>query len=500
MTSQKKSCDWNTTSELYLEYHDKEWGVPVFDDKKHFEFLVLESAQAGLSWLTILKKRENYRKAYDGFDPKKVARYSEKKKAALLANPGIIRNRLKIEASINNAKHFLEIQKEYGSFSRYIWSFPKGKQINGDWKTLSEIPATTPLSDAISADLRKRGFRFLGSTIIYAHLQATGIVNDHITSCFRHKEVKRNFSLNSKVLGILAILLVFILNFSCMGKKDNNLPAGNENGLPTQDQAGPLQELPDLADTIARFSRELARKDIHPDSEAYVEDFLRWFFGEAGIPDRIAYKAATSVLESPAFFMEFFEILNQDPYTYFLVDKKHPLPDNYEPDDLVPLKAGKFLLARDGLLLRKIALDALEEMADAAAEDGITFTIGSTYRSAEYQAQVYAREVEAYGRETADRQSARPGTSQHQLGLVIDLSPIDDAFVNTPASGWLTQNAGRFGFSLSFPDGYEEVTGYRYESWHYRYVGKDLAIFINNYFEGIQQYALQFINAWQEQP
>jgi len=184
-----KRCEWCLGSELYMEYHDKEWGTPVFDDRKHFEFLVLESAQAGLSWITILKKRENYRKAYDGFDPVKVACYNEKKKAALLTNPGIIRNRLKIEASINNAVHFLEIQKEFGSFSKYIWSFSKGKQITGKWKTLGELPAKTELSDRISADLKKRGFKFIGSTIIYSYLQAMGVVNDHITSCYRYKEL-----------------------------------------------------------------------------------------------------------------------------------------------------------------------------------------------------------------------------------------------------------------------------------------------------------------------
>jgi len=183
-----KRCDWCTGSELYMKYHDKEWGTPVFNDRKHFEFLVLESAQAGLSWITILKKRENYRKAYDGFDFKKVARYGDKKKKELLNDSGIIRNRLKIEASINNAARFLEIRKEFGSFSDYIWSFTKGKQIKGKWKTLSDIPARTELSDRISADLKKRGFKFLGSIIIYSHLQATGIVNDHITGCFRYKE------------------------------------------------------------------------------------------------------------------------------------------------------------------------------------------------------------------------------------------------------------------------------------------------------------------------
>jgi DNA-3-methyladenine glycosylase I len=185
-----KRCEWSDGSELYTNYHDLEWGVPVFDDHKHFEFLVLESAQAGLSWITILKKRENYRKAYDGFDPKKVARYGEKKKAALLADAGIVRNRLKIEASITNAQKFLEIQEEFGSFSDYIWAFTKGKTITGRWKSLAELPARTELSDRVAADLKKRGFRFLGIIIMYSHMQATGLINDHITGCFRYKEIK----------------------------------------------------------------------------------------------------------------------------------------------------------------------------------------------------------------------------------------------------------------------------------------------------------------------
>jgi DNA-3-methyladenine glycosylase I len=187
-----KRCPWCEGSELYRNYHDTEWGFPVHDDLKHFEFLVLESAQAGLSWITILKKRENYRRAYSGFDPEKVARYGEKKKAALLANPGIIRNRLKIEASINNAARFLEIQKEFGSFSAYIWSFTGGRQIIGKRKTLAGIPAKTDLSDTVAADMKKRGFKFLGSIIIYSHLQATGIVNDHLTTCFRYRDCQQN--------------------------------------------------------------------------------------------------------------------------------------------------------------------------------------------------------------------------------------------------------------------------------------------------------------------
>jgi DNA-3-methyladenine glycosylase I len=194
-----KRCEWCESSELYMQYHDTEWGVPSFDDRKHFEFLVLESAQAGLSWITILKKRENYRRAYDNFDPEKVARYTEKKKEKLLADSGIVRNRLKIEASITNARCFLEIQKEFGSFSNYIWGFTKSapgakgraRPVAGKWKDLSELPARTELSDKIAVDMKKRGFRFLGSIILYSHMQATGIVNDHITGCFRYREIKR---------------------------------------------------------------------------------------------------------------------------------------------------------------------------------------------------------------------------------------------------------------------------------------------------------------------
>lgn len=179
-------CSWCLGNELYEKYHDEEWGIPVHDDRKHFEFLVLESAQAGLSWITILKKRENYRQAYDGFNVEKVAMYGEEKIEELLKNHGIIRNRKKIEASINNAKRFLEVRKEWGSFDNYIWSFVDYKQIINHWEDLSQVPATTELSDRISKDLKKRGFNFLGSTIVYAHIQAIGLVNDHVVSCFRY--------------------------------------------------------------------------------------------------------------------------------------------------------------------------------------------------------------------------------------------------------------------------------------------------------------------------
>ena len=182
-------CSWCEGNDQYVQYHDNDWGVPVHNDNKHFEYLILEGAQAGLSWLTILKRREHYRKVYDGFDPSLVAQYTEEKMQELLSDPGIIRNKLKVRASVNNAKLFLEIQKEFGSFDKYIWKFTNGKTVKNSWKSLSELPAKTELSDRISSDLKKRGFKFTGSTIIYAHLQAAGIVNDHLTSCFRYNEV-----------------------------------------------------------------------------------------------------------------------------------------------------------------------------------------------------------------------------------------------------------------------------------------------------------------------
>jgi DNA-3-methyladenine glycosylase I len=183
-------CPWPTT-ERCIAYHDTEWGVPLHDDRRLFEFLVLEGAQAGLSWLTILNKRENYRRAFDGFDPGKVARYGARKVAALLADPGIVRNRLKIAAAIRNAQAFLAVQREFGSFDRYIWRFTGGRPIQNAWRTLKQVPARTPESDAMSRDLRERGFKFVGSTICYAHMQATGMVNDHLVTCPRHAACAR---------------------------------------------------------------------------------------------------------------------------------------------------------------------------------------------------------------------------------------------------------------------------------------------------------------------
>ncbi|MBU1701073.1 MAG: DNA-3-methyladenine glycosylase I [Candidatus Eisenbacteria bacterium] len=187
----KNRCPWPGADPLYVEYHDKEWGVPVHDDIKHFEFLILDGAQAGLSWLTILRKRENYRKAFSGFDPNKVARFNSAKIERLLQNPGIVRNRLKVEAAVACAKAFLKVQKEFGSFDTYIWSFVGGKTKQNSWKTLKEIPPKTPASEAMSKDLKRRGFRFVGPTICYAYMQAAGLVNDHLVGCFRYEPVRR---------------------------------------------------------------------------------------------------------------------------------------------------------------------------------------------------------------------------------------------------------------------------------------------------------------------
>lgn len=186
----RSRCGWCGDDELYVRYHDTEWGVPLKDDRALFEFLVLEGAQAGLAWITVLRKREGYRAAFDGFDPGKVARYSDAKVQRLLEDPRIIRNRLKVQSARRNAQAFLAVQEEWGSFSDYIWNFVDGRPVQNRWRSLAEIPASTPLSDTISKDLKKRGFNFVGTTIVYAHMQATGMVNDHVVTCFRHEECR----------------------------------------------------------------------------------------------------------------------------------------------------------------------------------------------------------------------------------------------------------------------------------------------------------------------
>ena len=186
----KTRCEWSGSDPLYLEYHDSEWGVPVHDDRQLFEMLILEGAQAGLSWITILKKRNNYRKAFSNFDARKIGKYDDKKIAALLADEGIVRNRLKISATVANARAFLAVQKEFGSFDNYIWQFVNGRSKQNAWKSLKQIPAQTSESQAMSKDLLKRGFRFVGPTICYAFMQAVGMVNDHVVGCYRHQQVQ----------------------------------------------------------------------------------------------------------------------------------------------------------------------------------------------------------------------------------------------------------------------------------------------------------------------
>lgn len=194
MKNNKQTCSWPKGDPLLTKYHDTEWGVPLHNDRKLFEFLILEGFQAGLSWLTILRKRENFRKAFDKFDFNKVANYGQRKIDSLLQDSGIIRNKLKIESAVTNAKAFIGVRKEFGSFNKYIWGFTGGKPIQNEFESLEEIPGKTELSDLISKDLIKRGFKFVGSTIVYAHMQATGMVNDHIKSCFRHKEIIEKYA------------------------------------------------------------------------------------------------------------------------------------------------------------------------------------------------------------------------------------------------------------------------------------------------------------------
>lgn len=187
---QLKRCDWAGSDPDYIRYHDKEWGVPVHRDRKLFEFLMLEGAQAGLSWITILRKRENYKDAFEGFDFNKIARYGKRERTRLLANPGIVRNRLKIDSAIRNAGAFLDVREEFGTFNRYVWRFVDGAPVQNQWRSSAQVPASTAQSDALSKDLKSRGFNFVGTTICYAFMQAVGMVNDHLVSCYRHREVQ----------------------------------------------------------------------------------------------------------------------------------------------------------------------------------------------------------------------------------------------------------------------------------------------------------------------
>ena len=221
-------CEWVGNKPHFIPYHDEEWGVPVHNDHRHFEMLILEGAQAGLSWSTILLRREGYRKAFAGFDPVKVARFDARKQAALLNNTGIIRNRLKIKSAISNAQAFLKIQEEFGSFNTYIWQFVGGKPKINDWANMSQVPATTPESDALSKDLKKRGFSFVGSTVIYAHMQAAGLVNDHTTDCFRHPLNGKSRSSRKKTTH----KFTFSLTHTESSQKSRTSRAPNKNSKP----------------------------------------------------------------------------------------------------------------------------------------------------------------------------------------------------------------------------------------------------------------------------
>jgi D-alanyl-D-alanine carboxypeptidase len=232
------------------------------------------------------------------------------------------------------------------------------------------------------------------------------------------------------------------------------------------------------------------------DQQTYFTRLLSTSLQNANLPERISSPIIDNIAENPSFILELFEIMQTDSYLRVLVDKEHSLSEDYEPDDLVELTNRSYRVNRSGMLLRKAAEASLEEMAAAAKTEGLTLLASSAFRTFDYQAQLYERNVRQMGQEAADRESARPGHSQHQLGLVIDFGSITDAFAQTPEGIWLDANASYFGWSLSYPEGYEDITGYRWESWHYRYVGVELAEFIDNYFEGIQHYALKFLHEW----
>ena len=267
------------------------------------------------------------------------------------------------------------------------------------------------------------------------------------------------------------------------------------------------QEEPDLAETIEYLSKTMELAEEPGSALNYREEnhnMLASALHRAEIPENISRKILDASAKNPALIIELLSFRQSDPYLFRLVDKNHALPPDYAPEDLVQLGASAGLPAksyytgRAGLLLRSEAETALEEMAAAARADGVRLVVSSAYRSYSYQKQVYERNVAEMGREAADRESARPGYSQHQTGLVLDFGSIDDTFASSPAGLWLTAHASRFGWSLSYPDGFEHITGYRWESWHYRYLGKDLTAFIDRYFEGIQQFGLRFIDEWEK--
>jgi D-alanyl-D-alanine carboxypeptidase len=296
----------------------------------------------------------------------------------------------------------------------------------------------------------------------------------------------------------LPVVLFSVLALLAACSKPASPPGGFAGARPGS-PAGPAEELPELDEAIARLSSSgSAEESAAREGAGRSMNLLTFVLTRADLPPELVIRLEAEAAASPAFVLDLLGCLEGDPFLRRLVDKSHALPAGYEPEDLVELEAGgSYLPGRKGMLLRRAAADALGEMAAAAELQGVKLVVSSAYRSYDYQTEVYNRVVKEMGQAAADRESARPGRSQHQTGLVADFGPIDNSFAETAAGRWMADNAGRFGWSLSFPDGYEDVTGYRWESWHYRYVGRDLAAFIDSYFDGIQQYALRFIHEWE---
>jgi D-alanyl-D-alanine carboxypeptidase len=309
----------------------------------------------------------------------------------------------------------------------------------------------------------------------------------------------------ARVLVLLPAALIFFASCAPASPRGAAGKAGPARTESLGESPGPAggfvspEDAPDLADAIARLSAGALASGEASESAwlPAMNDIFDLVLKRAELPQALAARVKAASAEDPSFILDLLICLEGDPWLRRLVDKQHGLPGGYEPDDLVGLTGGSYQVNRTGLLLRSAAAEALETMAAAAKAEGVTLIASSAYRSYDYQVEVYQRNVRELGREAADRESSRPGYSQHQSGLAADFGSITDAFAETRAGLWMAANAGRFGWSLSFPDGYEEVTGYRWESWHYRYVGPDLAAFIDTYFGGIQQYALRFIYEWE---
>jgi D-alanyl-D-alanine carboxypeptidase len=287
------------------------------------------------------------------------------------------------------------------------------------------------------------------------------------------------------------VLLLLVTLCSCSGNHSQTTARGTADSAGGDGQTAAGAAVPVGGDDPAGQYR------AGGESGLILDDFLDRILRAAEIPPEAAGKVSEAAVAGPSFILDLLACLNEEAGLRALVDKGHALPDGYEPPDLVELGGGSYQVSRRGLQLRQMAAESLETMAAAARADGVTLVASSAYRSYAYQEEVYARNVRESGQETADRESARSGRSQHQTGLALDFGSIDDSFAVSPAGRWMAVNAGRFGWSLSFPDGYEGVTGYRWESWHYRYVGRELAAFIETYFGGIQQYALRFIYEWE---